>query len=451
MEGAAKEENFEQALKLAQELGPKADAYKKSFEELEKHKQEYEKAIEPLKKQIDGVTQAPENKRTPAHTDAVKANEQMNAAVQKGDYNEANKLVADMKSKVGEVLKVGFKLHLEITLPGLKIPVSGGKFEIVLAWQIHFQAQINQGEEELKLYGDLSKLNETKFGGEWGHTWWTTEGKDNATPLGEVVAEAKTGVGKDNKGTNKSAAIGIKTKIGDFDIGVAMEGVTPAAKVAYVCTKVTIPVKDRSFTFEGRTVQMTKIQVQPVGGTASIAPDYAKIIAQYAAEKGVDIGVSGVAAGGTGAAGAAAVAAAPAAGIAGGILGGLALTAGAMAWIDSMKEAGKEAAAICQEGARKCRDYAASYGSAMRGKPGPNAQGNQDAERALQVIMQKVPGTTREQAIEAAKQSKHNYEQLAFRALLPSMRAQVEKAYSHSFNPGFSACLKEYLGDNTNY
>ncbi len=172
------------------------------------------------------------------------------------------------------------------------------------------------------------------------------------------------------------------------------------------------------------------------GATVKVTaqPNWKQIAADVLKRLGVTVAEDaalGVAAGGTGTAGAAAVAAAssPLIVVTGGILGGLALTAGAMAWIEALEAAGRDATQACVLGAKKLRDYAGSYGAAMRGKPGSNAQGNTDAEAALRAIMDKAPGTTREQAIDAAKQSKQNWENLAYRALLPKMRDEVKKAY----------------------
>jgi hypothetical protein len=141
--------------------------------------------------------------------------------------------------------------------------------------------------------------------------------------------------------------------------------------------------------------------------------------------------------------------------VTGGILGGLALTAGAMAWIDALEAAGRDATQACVLGARKLRDYAASYGSAMRGTPGSNAQGNADAEAALKAIMAQAPGTTREQAIDAAKQSKQNFENLAYRALLPKMREEVKKAYDEkhplTFDNTLMVVMNEVLDLNGRY
>lgn len=43
--------------------------------------------------------------------------------------------------------------------------------------------------------------------------------------------------------------------------------------------------------------------------------------------------------------------------------------------------------------------------------------------------MAKAPGTTRKRAIDAAVRSKQNFENLAYRALLPTIRDDCKKAY----------------------
>ena len=100
----------------------------------------------------------------------------------------------------------------------------------------------------------------------------------------------------------------------------------------------------------------------------------------------------GVAAGGTRTLGSAAVAAAPVAGILGGLVGGVALAAGVCAGIGKLGDLGADATAVCQDGATRLRAYAASYGSAMRGKPGSDQTANNDAEAALQDIMSRDSG-----------------------------------------------------------
>jgi hypothetical protein len=64
----------------------------------------------------------------------------------------------------------------------------------------------------------------------------------------------------------------------------------------------------------------------------------------------------------------------------------------------------------------------------MRGQPGSDARGNKDAETRLQQIMTKG-NMTHDQAVQAAEQSGQNYEELAYRALLPIMRDDVQERY----------------------
>jgi hypothetical protein len=148
-----------------------------------------------------------------------------------------------------------------------------------------------------------------------------------------------------------------------------------------------------------------------------------------AAGAAAGIDATGAVAGTDVAAAAAGTAAAPVALITiGAVVGGLTLTAGVCAAIGGEEDLGKDAADVCTEGQRQLRDYARSYGSAMRGQPGTNAQGNQDAEARLQEIMS-VGKMSHDEAVDAARQSGINYEDQAYRALLPKMRDDIKKAY----------------------
>jgi hypothetical protein len=185
-----------------------------------------------------------------------------------------------------------------------------------------------------------------------------------------------------------------------------------------------------------------------------------KKLGKYALDKfGVSVSEDAAAVGGTGAAGAVAVSVAPAAGVAGGIVGGFALTAGVCAGIGKLEDLGKDASAVCEQGETVLRAYAESYGSTMRGKPGNNEEGNADAEKALQVIMQKNPSATYDQAVQAAIDSKQNYEDLAYRALLPRMRQQITEGYKKKegtvgwlFSENvFETVLNDVLDENKHY
>jgi uncharacterized protein (DUF697 family) len=168
--------------------------------------------------------------------------------------------------------------------------------------------------------------------------------------------------------------------------------------------------------------------------SVKFTPNKERIAIELAKRFGITIGedaAASLAAGGTGTLGSAAIAAAasPVVVVTGGIFGGVALTAGVCAGIGKLEDLGKDCTAVCQEGQRQLREYSASYGSAMRGNPGGNPQGNQDAEADLQATMRKTPGTTHDQAVAAAKQSGQNFENIAYRRLLPVMRDQVTAAY----------------------
>jgi len=221
-------------------------------------------------------------------------------------------------------------------------------------------------------------------------------------------------------------------------------------KVGVLDWKETVPLKDGTFEIDGIKVDYSGSFVVTVSGT----PDWVKIGQQVAERYGVDVAAN-AAVGGTGAAGALAVAAAPAAGIAGGIVGGLALTTGVMYLIGSLEAQGRDATDICVEGARQLRDYAKSYGSMMRGQAGSNEQGNQDAEVRLRAMMKASPGMTPQQAVEVAKQSKLNFENMAYRELLPAMRIKVKEAYDKAHpwasDNTFNTVLSEVLDENSHY
>ncbi|MCI0682952.1 MAG: hypothetical protein L0Y71_12685 [Gemmataceae bacterium] len=185
-------------------------------------------------------------------------------------------------------------------------------------------------------------------------------------------------------------------------------------------------------------IRITEIQIT-YDGEIKVAVDLVKILAQKFAEKALEKGAQlaaegGAAAGGAGA-GAAAVAAAPLAGIIGGVVGGFALTVAVCAAIGKLKSLGEDAVAVCNDGAAKLDDYARSYASTMHGKPGSNAQGNQDAETRLQHIM-KVGKLTHDEAVEAAKESDQNYGQQAMDALVPHMRAEIIKGFKDEHTVG---------------
>ncbi|MGZ5204959.1 MAG: hypothetical protein ACXWIZ_08645 [Caldimonas sp.] len=287
----------------------------------------------------------------------------------------------------------------------------------------------------------------------------------------EVEAKLKQKYGKD---AELSGGVSVSDKEGTVGVGLDLTDSATEAKTSFAFhivkmdaehAKVEFAALEWSQTYPLKRGELTiadmKLKTEGrIEVKITAQPNWKKIAADLLERFGVSVAEDaalGVAAGGTGTAGAAAVAAAssPLIVVTGGIVGGLALTAGAMKWIDALEAAGRDATDVCVLGAKQLRAYAESYGSTMRGTPGKNAKSNQDAEAALQAIMAKAPGMTREQAIEAARQSKQNFENLAYRALLPAMREQVKKAYDekHPWTPDntLMIVMNEVLDENGRY
>jgi hypothetical protein len=287
--------------------------------------------------------------------------------------------------------------------------------------------------------------------------------KNLSTPEGKVKVQTKIAEGVKLTGTGK-----VSPEKGSLSVGVEFAGTSPGdkinwdfspvqadakkgkLKVGVLERKQTVQVGEKQFEIDGIKINVTGSYAV----TISAAPDWVKIGAKVAERYGVDVAAS-AAAGGTGAAGALAVAAAPAAGIAGGIVGGIALAVGAMKLIDVLEAQGRDATDICVEGARRLRAYAESYGSTMRGSPGSNEEGNKDAEARLQAMMKASPGMTHDQAVETAKQSKQNFEDMAYRAVLPTMRDKVKEAYDKAHpltgDSLFNKIRNEVLAEDSHY
>ena len=192
----------------------------------------------------------------------------------------------------------------------------------------------------------------------------------------------------------------------------------------------TVPLVSGTVVVQGLTIKYAGSIVISV----SFTPNKEKIALELASRFGITVGedaAASVAAGGTGTLGSVAVAAAasPVVVITSAVVGGVLLTTGVCAAIGKLEDLGKDCMAVCQDGRNQLYDYAKSYGSAMRGNPGGNAKGNQDAESDLQATMSKTPGTTHDQAVAAAKQSGQNFENIAYRRLLPIMRDRVRAGY----------------------
>jgi hypothetical protein len=222
----------------------------------------------------------------------------------------------------------------------------------------------------------------------------------------------------------------------------------------------TVPLVSGSVPFQGIKINYAGSIVIKI----EVSPNKEKIALELAKRFGISIGedaAASVAAGGTGTAGsiATAAAASPLVIVTSAIVGGLAVTAGVCAGIGKLEDLGADATAVCQDGERQLREYASSYGSAMRGKPGGNAQGNKDAEADLQAMIKQQPGTTHDQAVDAATKSGKKFEDIAYRRVLPKMREQVRAAYKAKegavgwffASDQLERCIMEFLGENNHY
>ena len=167
----------------------------------------------------------------------------------------------------------------------------------------------------------------------------------------------------------------------------------------YPLARTVIEVGGVKWKVEGGAV--VKVTAQP--NWKQIAADVLKRLGVTVAEDAA----LGVAAGGTGTAGAAAIAVAssPLLIAAGGILGGLALTAGAMNWLEALEKCrslkpGRPLRARLQAAARLCRVlWLDDARHAREERPRQPRTPRRRSRRSWT----KAPGTTREQAIDAAK------------------------------------------------
>jgi hypothetical protein len=105
MEEAAQNKDFVKALQLVTDLTTKVDAYLKALQELEEKKKAYETSLGELKPKLAEATQL----KNPAVADMQKemlaVQGQMESAAQSGDYDQATKLLADLRTKVKTILE----------------------------------------------------------------------------------------------------------------------------------------------------------------------------------------------------------------------------------------------------------------------------------------------------------------------------------------------------------
>jgi hypothetical protein len=100
MESAAQKEDFVTALKLAQDLAPKVDAFEKALAELERQKKEYEDALAALQPQLQDALKSTYKPLQPKLDEITKVKGDMEAAAQKEDYEAAMQSLNDLNAKV---------------------------------------------------------------------------------------------------------------------------------------------------------------------------------------------------------------------------------------------------------------------------------------------------------------------------------------------------------------
>jgi chaperonin cofactor prefoldin len=100
IETAVQGEDYAQALKLTKELEPKADAFAKAVEELERQKKEYEDTLKDVQPKLAEVSKSSFRKVEPMVNDLAAVQEHMEAAAKENDYEKATQHVKDLSSKV---------------------------------------------------------------------------------------------------------------------------------------------------------------------------------------------------------------------------------------------------------------------------------------------------------------------------------------------------------------
>ena len=102
MEGAAQGGDYQQANTVLQDVSSKLDALEQAKAEIDKQKQEYETALAALKPRLDAasVSDPQYAKLQPQKDELAKAQTDMEAAAQGGDYDRARQLVQDLTAKL---------------------------------------------------------------------------------------------------------------------------------------------------------------------------------------------------------------------------------------------------------------------------------------------------------------------------------------------------------------
>ena len=435
-EDAAKKEDYDKALQSVKDLSVKLDAYEAAAKEIEKQKEAYEKMLEPLEKRLEKACEAEKGKLTVLQKEIIALKKKMEEEAGKDAYDQAMSCCVQLPAKLdafdqatnkSAIKKVTYGGTVEFAEKELK-KFHAGKYvkgEVKISGSVKFTGSPAEGGEA-EIHSDeeaksaLSKFIDEQF--DDAEVGWKTEGEAGLTyNKGKGTVGIDAGVTfSTGYGPFKFELAPLEASLISYDKkkGWAGPKFSPSA-TATVALKHTI----KGIEFEGAV--SAKL-------TTEFTPDYLAV-GEWVLEK------YGPEALGS---------AAP---VVGGIVGGIALCAGTMAVIDALEKSGADSTRICQEAANRLRDYATSYGSAVRGTPGKNALGNQDAEAYLQWIMRTLPGITHNDAVDMCKESGRKYEDLAWHALLPQMRDDVQKAYNAAGHWGsiHQPSLLEFLGDNT--
>lgn len=440
MEAAAEKEDYDKALSIANDLSVKLDAYEAAVEEIEKKKEAYEKFLEPLKERLEKVAEAKGGKQSVLQKEILAMQKKMEEEAQKGEYDEASSVCVQLPAKLDayeEATGGGKKNSIGGSFPFAEHPLAKFHATKYVEGEVIVSGSVKYGLSKAEdAGGDLTNDEaksalETYLDELWKEAepgWQDETGEGLTYNKSKGVASLDVGLSVKSKdmGPFKIEVAPLEIPLMTWDKKKGLSGPKIVSKASLV-----VPVFKHA-------VKGIDLEIAIVGTVAlELKPDYLAIGETLLEKFGPEVGG----------------AAAP---VVGGIVGGIALCAATMAAIDALEEQGKDAAAICQEGARRLRDYAKSYGSAIRGTPGSNALGNQDADAYLKWIMKTVPGTTRNDAIEMCKESDQKYEELAYAKLLPQMREDVRKAYvkKHDImgeDSNFRICLNEFLGEDTHY
>jgi hypothetical protein len=104
MEEAAKNQDYDQALKLEQDLSDKVDAYTAALNDLDQKKKQYEDGLAALQPKLTESSQCRYPSLDPMQKDMITVQDQMEAAAKKTDYAQALTSLNDLSAKVDAYL-----------------------------------------------------------------------------------------------------------------------------------------------------------------------------------------------------------------------------------------------------------------------------------------------------------------------------------------------------------